>query len=159
MNNPIWSLSVPNKIRNFGWRACNNILPSLTSLCKKGVISNYSSYFCRENKSECGWEGFLSTPDGGGSGYTRCWWGGLGGFFSEKFNEGEDGLWKITRATWRAIFFMLGNGFSLSLSQVHQCIITSAASSHDTFYIEVGWVLEDKRHILRYIWDVFLSLV
>ena len=28
------------------WRACNKILPKLTSLFRKGVVSNYSCYFC-----------------------------------------------------------------------------------------------------------------
>jgi hypothetical protein len=35
--------------------------------------------------------------------------------FSEKFNEGGDGLWRIKRAMWRAIFLCWEMGFHSAL--------------------------------------------
>ena len=29
----IWSLNMPNKVRSFAWRACQNILPTKANLC------------------------------------------------------------------------------------------------------------------------------
>jgi hypothetical protein len=44
----LWSISVPNKLKTFMWRACNNILPTLTNLWKKGIVSATTCYLCGE---------------------------------------------------------------------------------------------------------------
>jgi hypothetical protein len=44
----LWSLLVPPKIRNFGWRACCKILPTLTNLFQKQILSTYTCYLCGE---------------------------------------------------------------------------------------------------------------
>ena len=31
----IWSAEVPNKIKNFVWRACQNIIPTKSNLCRR----------------------------------------------------------------------------------------------------------------------------
>ena len=36
----IWSVDVPNKIKNFSWRACQNILPTKANLFQRKVISS-----------------------------------------------------------------------------------------------------------------------
>ena len=48
--NGVWSHSVPAKIRNFGWRACNQILPTLTKLFQHKIVSSLTCYLCGEDE-------------------------------------------------------------------------------------------------------------
>jgi hypothetical protein len=78
---------------------------------------------------------------------------------SEKFNEGGDGLWRITRAMWSAILLCWEMGFHSALVECTNASLLALLQSHDTCYTEVGWVLEDIRHILRYLGCIsFISL-
>lgn len=43
----IWSLNVPNKIRHFIWRACNESLPTKQNLYKQKVALNGLCECCR----------------------------------------------------------------------------------------------------------------
>ena len=38
--NKIWKMNVPPKVRNFVWRACNDILPTRTNLYRKKVYTD-----------------------------------------------------------------------------------------------------------------------
>ena len=49
----LWSLKIPNKVKHFGWRACKNILPTLSNLKKRGIVDND---LCEECKM--GYESF-----------------------------------------------------------------------------------------------------
>ena len=42
----IWSAEVPNKIRNFVWRACQNIIPTKSNLCRRQVLSSDTCEQC-----------------------------------------------------------------------------------------------------------------
>jgi hypothetical protein len=78
---------------------------------------------------------------------------------SEKFNEGGDGLWRITRAMWRAILLCWEMGFHSALVECTNASLPALLQSRDTCYTKVGWVLEDISHILRYLGCIsFISL-
>ncbi|XVF16185.1 hypothetical protein REPUB_Repub10bG0010000 [Reevesia pubescens] len=47
----IWSLPVPNKVKIFGWRACQNIIPTMENLHKRKV-STYSYCMICNTKTE-----------------------------------------------------------------------------------------------------------
>ncbi|XP_075674823.1 uncharacterized protein LOC142644018 [Castanea sativa] len=49
----IWSADVPNKIKNFAWRACQNILPTKANLFHSKVISSEK---CRNGSSPAAFE-------------------------------------------------------------------------------------------------------
>ena len=34
------SLQIPNKAKHFAWRACKNILPTLSNLKRRGIVEN-----------------------------------------------------------------------------------------------------------------------
>ena len=36
----IWGLSIPNKIKNFAWKASRNALPTKVNLCHRGVLED-----------------------------------------------------------------------------------------------------------------------
>ena len=36
----IWGLSIPNKIKNFAWKASRNALPTKVNLCHHGVLED-----------------------------------------------------------------------------------------------------------------------
>lgn len=42
----LWKAKVPNKVRNFGWRACQNILPTKMNLFHRKVIDNPTCEEC-----------------------------------------------------------------------------------------------------------------
>ena len=42
----LWKLRIPNKIKVFGWRACNNILPTKQNLSKRKIIENEMCPIC-----------------------------------------------------------------------------------------------------------------
>ena len=42
----IWKLRIPNKIQVFGWRACNEILPTKLNLCKRKIIVDAMCPIC-----------------------------------------------------------------------------------------------------------------
>lgn len=48
--NPVWSkmwkLIIPNKIKNFGWRACHNILPTHENLVQRRVFKDSTCKLC-----------------------------------------------------------------------------------------------------------------
>jgi hypothetical protein len=48
--NGVWSHSVPAEICNFGWRACNQILPTLTKLFQRKIVSSLTCYLCGEDE-------------------------------------------------------------------------------------------------------------
>ena len=51
--NGVWSAKVQPKIRNFIWRACQNILPTQTKLLDKKISSSFSCQLC-EDEPETG---------------------------------------------------------------------------------------------------------
>ena len=42
----LWKLCIPNKIKIFGQRACNDILPTKYNLVKRKIISNDKCHIC-----------------------------------------------------------------------------------------------------------------
>ena len=42
----LWKLRIPNKIKVFGWRACNEILPTKLNLSKRRVIKDVMCPIC-----------------------------------------------------------------------------------------------------------------
>ncbi|XP_023907624.1 uncharacterized protein LOC112019319 [Quercus suber] len=42
----LWSLNIPNKIKNFAWRACRNILPTKVNLRHRGVLESATCEAC-----------------------------------------------------------------------------------------------------------------
>jgi len=42
----IWSMEVPNTVKVFCWRACNNILPTKTNFFLKRVVDNMKCPCC-----------------------------------------------------------------------------------------------------------------
>ena len=42
----IWKLGIPNKIKVFGWRACNEILPTRLNLSKREIIADAMCPIC-----------------------------------------------------------------------------------------------------------------
>ena len=42
----IWKLRIPNKIQVFGWRACNEILPTRLNLSKRKIITDVMCPIC-----------------------------------------------------------------------------------------------------------------
>ena len=42
----IWSAEVPKKIKNFVWRACQNILPTMSNLCRRQVVNSDTCEQC-----------------------------------------------------------------------------------------------------------------
>lgn len=44
----LWKLHVPNKIKVFGWRACQDILPTRQNLVKRRVIENGICSICKQ---------------------------------------------------------------------------------------------------------------
>jgi hypothetical protein len=57
---------------------------------------------------------------------------------SEKFNKGGDGLWRITRAMWRAILLCWEMGFHSALVECTNASLLALLQSCDTCYIKVG---------------------
>ena len=48
----LWKLCIPNKIKIFGWRACNDILPTKCNLVKRKIIIDDKFHICtREAES------------------------------------------------------------------------------------------------------------
>ena len=42
----LWKLRIPNKIKVFGWRACNDILPTKQNLSKQKIIEDEMCPIC-----------------------------------------------------------------------------------------------------------------
>ena len=42
----LWKLRIPNKIKVFGWRACNEILPMKMNLTKRRIIEEVACPIC-----------------------------------------------------------------------------------------------------------------
>ena len=42
----IWKLRIPNKIKVFGWRPCNEILPTRLNLSKRKIITDVKCPIC-----------------------------------------------------------------------------------------------------------------
>ena len=42
----VWKLNVPNKIKVFGWRACQNILPTRANLRRQKIIEDDGGILC-----------------------------------------------------------------------------------------------------------------
>ena len=42
----LWKLCIPNKIKIFGWRACNDILPTKYNLVKRKIITDDKCHIC-----------------------------------------------------------------------------------------------------------------
>ena len=76
----IWKLRIPNKIKVFGWRACNEILPTRLNLSKRKIIVDVMCLICLRFSElvvhalwDCGaardvWAGSLKILQKGGSG-------------------------------------------------------------------------------------------
>lgn len=47
--NGLWNWRVPNKIKHFTWRACNNALPTMSNLAQRHIST---SDICEQCKSE-----------------------------------------------------------------------------------------------------------
>ena len=45
----IWSLQVPNKIKNLVWRACRNSLPTKETLVRRTIIENPTCDHCKHD--------------------------------------------------------------------------------------------------------------
>ena len=74
----LWKLRIPNKIKVFGWRACNEILPTKLNLSKRRIIEDAMCPICLRLESvvhalrECDtardvWVGSLKILQKGGS--------------------------------------------------------------------------------------------
>jgi len=46
----LWSLAVPNSVKVFSWKACNNILPTEENLFKRTVVSNTMCSICERDE-------------------------------------------------------------------------------------------------------------
>jgi len=46
----LWSLAVPNSVKVFSWKACNNILPTEENLFKRTVVSNTVCSICERDE-------------------------------------------------------------------------------------------------------------
>ncbi|KAL4606836.1 hypothetical protein ACB092_09G132900 [Castanea dentata] len=44
----IWQLWVPNKIKHFVWRICNNTLPTMVNLHRRHIVPNMSCALCND---------------------------------------------------------------------------------------------------------------
>ena len=42
----LWKLQIPNMIKVFGWRACNDILPTKQNLSKRKIIEDEMCHIC-----------------------------------------------------------------------------------------------------------------
>ena len=42
----LWKLCIPNKIKIFGWQACNDILPTKCNLVKRRIITDNKCHLC-----------------------------------------------------------------------------------------------------------------
>ncbi|KAK9986113.1 hypothetical protein SO802_031064 [Lithocarpus litseifolius] len=51
---PIWKLNVPPKVRNFVWRACNDILPTRANLFRKKVCTDPLCAICGQTDETVG---------------------------------------------------------------------------------------------------------
>ena len=47
--NRIWTLNIPPKVQNFVWRACSNILPTSTNLCRRRIPLNPTCAICQQH--------------------------------------------------------------------------------------------------------------
>lgn len=55
----LWKLTVPNKIKVFGWKACQNILPTRENLVHKRIMVDNTSELCKialETRVHALWE-------------------------------------------------------------------------------------------------------
>ena len=46
----IWKLHIPNKIKVFGWRACQNILPTREKLARRHIVEDSTCELCKRAK-------------------------------------------------------------------------------------------------------------
>ena len=44
----LWKTNIPNKIKAFGWRACQNALPTKENLARCGIIDNDRCELCKQ---------------------------------------------------------------------------------------------------------------
>ena len=48
--NKMWKLHIPPKVRNFIWRACSNILPTSTNLCRRRIPVASTCTICQQQE-------------------------------------------------------------------------------------------------------------
>jgi hypothetical protein len=48
----IWRLTVPNSVKVFMWRACNNLIPTKGSLQKRGIVKDSFCIFCNQERED-----------------------------------------------------------------------------------------------------------
>lgn len=48
----LWCLHLPTRVKNFGWRACINGLPTMENLFLRGISTNKTCLVCKKNP-EC----------------------------------------------------------------------------------------------------------
>lgn len=54
----IWSLEIPNAVKMFMWKACNDFLPTKLNLLRRGVVNNDRCSICErgaESMKHCLW--------------------------------------------------------------------------------------------------------
>ena len=48
----LWQLRVPNKIKHFVWRACNEALPTMANLHRRHITSSAGCELCKEHSED-----------------------------------------------------------------------------------------------------------
>jgi hypothetical protein len=107
----IWAMDVPHTIKNFTWRACNNLLPTRENLLKRRVTKDAICPCCLlEDESIC--HALWSCPAardvwwGGSSPFQKCVWEGskfmqLFEYCSQHFKKEDLELMAVTaRKIW-----------------------------------------------------------
>ena len=85
----IWSAEVPNKIRNFVWRACQNIIPTKSNLCRRQVLNSDTCEQCGKCSETT--SHILLHCDKSSSVWVAC------GLVMEKDCSFVDLLWKVSK--------------------------------------------------------------
>ena len=48
----VWRLEVPNKVKNFVWRACKEALPKKANLCRRIIIPEATCEVCKAENED-----------------------------------------------------------------------------------------------------------
>ena len=83
MWNRIWQLHIPPKVRNFVWRACSDILPTRTNLCRRKVPLDPVCGICQK-QNETVAHALWSCP------MARNVWALVAGKLQKRSSEAED---------------------------------------------------------------------